>query len=101
MKMPRLFTVLATLLTVVSFSALAAPPEVPAGERCSPTTLQGSYLYTIQGYRDAKPYASSGILSFDGAGNAAVLWTSSVERAQRFTTGTYTLNDNCSGSMTR
>ena len=99
MKRPRVFAALAALLTAVSFSALAAPAGANSGERCSPKTLQGSYLYMIQGYRDGSPYASSGFLSFDGAGKATVLWTSSVERSQRFTTGTYTLDANCSGSM--
>lgn len=67
---------------------------------CSVDTLKGSYTYSIQGYREGKPYASAGFMSFNGSGQAAVMWTSSVERKQLFTTGTYTLNSNCSGQMT-
>jgi hypothetical protein len=94
-----------TLLHAVTFSVLAAgasaksfaaPPEA----YCSLKTLSGSYIYSIQGYRGGKAYASSGLFSFDGAGQIAIIYTSSIERKQLFTTGTYTVNGNCSGSMT-
>lgn len=94
-----------TVLYAVTFSILAAgasaksfaaPPEA----YCSLKTLSGSYIYSIQGYRGGKAYASSGLFSFDGAGQIAIIYTSSIERTQLFTTGTYTVNGNCSGSMT-
>jgi hypothetical protein len=94
-----------TLLYTVTFSVLAAgasaksfaaPPEA----YCSLKTLSGSYIYSIQGYRGGKAYASSGLFSFDGAGQIAIIYTSSIERTQLITTGTYTVNGNCSGSMT-
>lgn len=94
-----------TLLYAVTFSVLAAgasaksfaaPPEA----YCSLKTLSGSYIYSIQGYRGGKAYASSGLFSFDGAGRIAIIYTSSIERTQLITTGTYTVNGNCSGSMT-
>ncbi len=99
MNKSALLAFVTTLLAATSFNVLAAQDETPP-DRCSLQTLQGSYLYSLQGYRDGKPYASSGFLAFDGAGKATVLWTSSVERAQRFTTGSYTMGANCSGSMT-
>ncbi|SCZ67846.1 hypothetical protein [Thiohalomonas denitrificans] len=98
MNKPVLLASVITLFTATSFNAMAAPVD-KSPDRCSAQTLQGSYLYSIQGYRDGKPYASGGFMSFDGAGKATVLWTSSVERAQRFTTGSYTVDENCSGSM--
>lgn len=97
--------IIKTVLYAVTFSILvagasarsfAAPPEA----YCSLKTLNGSYTYSIQGYRGGKPYASSGLFSFDGAGQIAIIYTSSIERTQLFTTGTYTVNGNCSGSMT-
>lgn len=97
--------IIRTVLYAVTFSILvagasarsfAAPPEA----YCSLKTLNGSYTYSIQGYRGGKPYASSGLFSFDGAGQIAIIYTSSIERTQLFTTGTYTVNGNCSGSMT-
>jgi hypothetical protein len=98
-------TIKKALLYAVTFSVLAAgasaksfaaPPEA----YCSLKTLSGSYIYSIQGYRGGKAYASSGLFSFDGAGQIAIIYTSSIERKQLFTTGTYTVNGNCSGSMT-
>lgn len=97
--------IIKTVLYTVTFSILAAgasaksfaaPPEA----YCSLKTLNGSYIYSIQGYRGGKAYASSGLFSFDGAGQIAIIYTSSIERTQLFTTGTYTVNGNCSGSMT-
>lgn len=84
------------LATGASAKSFAAPP----GAYCSLKTLSGSYIYSIQGYRGGKAYASSGLFSFDGAGQIAIIYTSSIERTQLFTTGTYTVNGNCSGSMT-
>jgi hypothetical protein len=80
-----------------SFNSFAAPAEA---SYCSLKTLKGSYAYSIQGYRGGRPYASSGLFAFDGAGQVTVLYTSSIERKQLTTTGSYTVEGNCSGSMT-
>lgn len=91
---------LCILAAGASFTSSAAPARQPAEAHCSLDTLKGSYAYSIQGYRGGKPYASSGLFSFDGAGRVAIIYTSSIERTQRLTTGTYTVDGNCSGSMT-
>jgi hypothetical protein len=96
-----------TVLFVAAFSILAAGAHLDSTAAaveqppayCSLNTLKGSYTYSIQGYRGGRPYASSGIFSFDGAGKVAIIYTSSIERTQLFTTGTYTVDGNCSGSM--
>lgn len=85
------------LIAGASFDSFAAPAE-PA--YCSLKTLKGSYVYSIQGYRSGQAYASSGLFAFDGAGQVTILYTSSIERKQLVTTGTYTVDDDCSGSMT-
>lgn len=101
MRKTALFTAALCILAAgVSFKSSAAPTQQPAEAYCSLKTLKGSYAYSIQGYRGGKPYASSGLFSFDGAGQVAILYTSSIERTQLFTTGTYTVDGNCSGSMT-
>lgn len=87
------------MLVAASFNSFATPAE-PSSAYCSLKTLKGSYAYSIQGYRGGQPYASSGLFAFDGAGQVAILYTSSIERKQLFTTGTYTVDGNCSGSMT-
>lgn len=101
MRKTALFNAALCILAAgVSFKSSAAPTQQPAEAYCSLKTLNGSYAYSIQGYRGGKPYASSGLFSFDGAGQVAILYTSSIERTQLFTTGTYTVDGNCSGSMT-
>jgi hypothetical protein len=67
--------------------------------QCSVATLNGSYLYSTVGSLDGEPYASAGIMSFDGEGNVAIVSTRSVEREQVTTSGTYTIESACSGSM--
>ncbi len=66
---------------------------------CSIATLEGSYIYWAQGYLDKEPYASAGIMSFDGKGRIALRYTRSLERKELTTKGTYTVMENCSGTM--
>lgn len=99
-KKAALFTAALSLLIAGASLQSSAAPVGQASAFCSLKTLKGSYAYSIQGYRGGKPYASSGLFSFDGAGRAAIIYTSSIERTQLATTGTYTVNGNCSGSMT-
>lgn len=99
MKTIALYTAaLCTLLAAASFNTSAAAPQGKA--YCSLKTLKGSYTYSIQGYRGGEPYASSGLFTFNGTGDAGVLYTSSIERTQLYVTGTYTVNGDCSGTMT-
>ena len=88
------------MLVGANFKAFAAPDTESLETYCSLKTLKGSYIYSIQGYREGKPYASSGLWSFDGAGKVAIIYTSSIERKQLTVTGTYTVDGNCTGSMT-
>lgn len=99
MKKTALFVAFSILAAGTSFNSFAAPAE-PSPAYCSLKTLKGSYAYSIQGYRSGHPYASSGLFAFDGAGQVTILYTSSIERKQLITTGTYTVDGNCSGSMT-
>lgn len=67
--------------------------------KCSIATLEGSYIYWAQGYLDKEPYASAGIMSFDGKGRVVLQYTRSLERKELTTKGTYNVTENCSGSM--
>ena len=101
MKTTALFTATFSILVVgVSFNSAATPIEDPTKAYCSLKTLRGSYIYTNQGYSGGQPYASSGLMSFNGAGKIAVIYTNSITREQAPTTGTYTVDSNCSGTMT-
>ena len=99
MKTSVLIAFFGYLVVAVSFEAPAAPLEKTRQTYCSLKTLDGSYLYLTHGYLEGKPYVSNGIMSFDGTGKVALIYTRSVERAQLSTTGTYTVAGNCSGSM--
>jgi hypothetical protein len=99
MKTIALYTA-TILLAGASFNTSAEPIEQHERAYCSLKTLTGTYPYSIQGYRGGEPYASSGMFTFNGAGDAGILYTSSIERTQLFVTGTYTVNGDCSGTMT-
>ena len=99
MKTSALLAVLSFLVAAASLESAAAPMEKTRQAYCSLKTLDGSYIYSAHGYLEGKPYASSGIMSFNGAGKIALIYTRSVERTQLATTGTYTVAANCSGSM--
>lgn len=106
MKKTTLLTAAFSILAVAVSSNSIAQNQNGSTENgteatsCSIETLKGSYTYSIQGYRDGKSYASSGLMSFNGTGQVALIYTSSVERTQLSTTGTYTVDSNCSGQMT-
>lgn len=88
-----------TLLAVVGILIAGSSFSASADAYCSLKTLKGSYTYSNQGFREGQPYASSGIMSFDGAGAVWNVYTSSVERKQLSTKGTYTVDGNCTGSI--
>lgn len=99
MKKTTLIAAFSLLAAGAGSPSYAAPTRQPDAY-CSLKTLKGTYAYSIQGYRGGHAYASSGLMSFDGAGHVALIYTSSIERRQLPTTGTYTVEGNCSGSMT-
>ncbi|QKT03384.1 hypothetical protein HUS23_05990 [Ectothiorhodospiraceae bacterium 2226] len=85
-------------LTVGAGGAAFADTDETATE-CSVSSLDGSYVYSAMGTLAGEPYASAGIMSFDGDGNLAILASRSVEREQLTQSGTYSIESNCSASM--
>ncbi len=94
---------LASLFGIFFVAGVAAPAfAARIDERattCSLATLEGSYIYWAQGYLDKEPYASAGTMSFDGKGRVTLQYTRSLERKQLTSKGTYTVTENCSGTM--
>ncbi len=86
------------------------PAQEWSGKECSNATLQGSFGYTSTGTLllsfvpapYAGPFAEVGRQTFDGKGNTdATAFTSSNGNPQAVTiTGTYTVNPDCTGTMT-
>lgn len=71
-----------------------------AGE-CSTATLKGHYTYWLQGADAAgKPYAEVGSEHFDGAGKIESLVAPSGSATVEKSAGTYTVNDDCTGTTT-
>ena len=70
-----------------------------AGEPCGLKTIKGSYIFYIQGYRENQPYASSGMLSFNGKGHVVFATTRSTQPVSIPGKGTYTLGADCQGTM--
>ena len=101
------FRALMLLLTVAS----AGSSTVMAHDRgCNNSTIRGSYAFTIHGQillpNGAPPIVIDGLArtTFDGNGNAtqldAVADNGNVDPSWRPNTGTYSLNRDCTGTMT-
>ena len=93
------------LAFIVTSWFLIAPSV--AGPVCAPKILAGQYIFLGRGFIEplapAVQRVHSGIYVFDGVANVLGKETSSrggnVTREQKLT-GTYTLNADCTGSMT-
>ena len=81
-------------------SALAAEDDAAT---CSEATLRGTYLFSLVGFTVGQgPFAIGGQDVYDGHGNARAVFTSSTNgRITSFirTTGKYTVNPDCTGSV--
>jgi hypothetical protein len=109
-------TIRTCITAMTLFAALAMPVRLAAQEQpgkvkeCSNATLQGSFGYTSTGTLlpsyvpppFAGPFAEVGRQTFDGKGNTEATATLSANgNIQQVTIqGTYTVNADCTGSMT-
>jgi hypothetical protein len=98
-------------LAIAALTALAlgfAPTaEAQINKGCNNATLQGTFAYTVTGSFVAAPaplgpYGETGAQTFDGNGNTAAAGMSSTNGsiAPASTTGTYTVNSDCTGTFT-
>lgn len=102
----RIFSLLFVLAVVVTTTS-------PVYAQCSNATLTGSYGFKQQGFglRNSKPaklgnmipFATVGVVTFDGAGNASFTLTQvfNSEGGEFFEAipGTYTVNSDCTGTI--
>jgi hypothetical protein len=84
-----------------------APGAQAADKGCSNASLDGTFGYTATGVLTAPPslagpFATAGAQTFDGNGNTtATAWTSQNGSIVQVTVkGTYTVNPDCTGTMT-
>ena len=108
----RIFSLLFVLAVVVTTTTTST-----VYAQCSNATLTGSYAFKQDGFGKhgfgthnsnaggpAVPFASVGVVTFDGAGNASftvtqVLNSSGAEFFEAIP-GTYTVNSDCTGTVT-
>lgn len=80
--------------------AVLGSSDARAGE-CSVASLKGHYTYSIQGVdASGKPYGEIGQEHYDGAGKVVTKLSVAGSSKIEDDTGTYTLNDDCTGSVT-
>jgi hypothetical protein len=87
---------------------LGHPQSAMAQPECSEATLRGTYIYSYDGFTvgkggEQRPFAFSGIESYDGAGTMTGIFsvsTNGVIDEDVLYTGTYTVNADCTGELT-
>ena len=103
----------ALVITFLAAFVLGAVPSVYA-QPCSNATLNGTYAFTLSGWatpppktategKSSIPLAVVGVATFDGAGNWNTSFTYSHNGDITSATsvpGTYTVNSNCTGTIT-
>jgi hypothetical protein len=99
-------------LMIVPATSKHTLPRVYASSGCTDATLTGSYAFMqpagfTNNHSGTKgrevPWQFVGIETFDGAGNTSVNYTAAVNGAistNQASTGTYSVNSDCSGSLT-
>ena len=93
-----------TAITIIAFGV--APAATAADKGCSNGSLQGTFAYTVTGTgvvapQFLGPYAEAGAQTFDGAGGTttAGMLNANGTVMQSTTTGTYTVNSDCTGTL--
>jgi hypothetical protein len=99
----KTFTMAAVTALALALSSTAKSDNLG----CSNATVQGTFAYTSTGYITAPPsiagpFAETGTQSFDGRGGTTAAVTSSQNGniLPLTVTGTYTVNPDCTGTMT-
>lgn len=95
-------------IAAVTALALSVAPTARADDKgCSAASLQGTFAYTGTGFNvtpagGAAPFAEVGTQTFDGKGGTTTTFTASANGNlfQISFSGTYTVNSDCSGTMT-
>jgi hypothetical protein len=116
-SMKRTVTGLVTLvalaaLVIMDRTSLRIVRTVHAGSGCAVASLSGNYAASQSGFESKThqngsllPFATLGLATFDGAGNFSITYTDmspgqpSYIAVQGNGSGTYTVNSDCSGSI--
>jgi hypothetical protein len=106
----RKHSTIARTFAMAAVTALAlgiAPAANAADKGCSYASLTGTFAYTVTGFIVAAPapigpYGEAGVQTFDGKGGttATGMLSANGNIAPQATTGTYTVNTDCTGTFT-
>ena len=104
----RLYLLLLLLVVLTTVSALAAPANAPqiGGASCTASMINGTYFYLLTGTVSSGgpsiPYAELGQLVANGSGGLSGSSSSNLSGQVKTNslTGSYSVQSNCSGSMT-
>jgi hypothetical protein len=90
------------LRTQASASGPQSPFPQARARVCSPGTMRGTHGYSYQGAVMGSAIAAVGPITFDGEGNLAATYSVSLggQTFQGAFTGTYTVNADCTGTVT-
>ena len=97
-----------SLVLLIASGVAAASSPASAGDQCSTEAMKGSYLYAQDGiilgtiHDKNKPFAQAGREYCDGKGCMSGIYSGNFNRTitrGRYK-GTYTMNSNCSGTVT-
>jgi len=97
----------AVMLLILSATVV---PSAYADSGCSDATITGKYGFNLSGFtvpgKPTKghevPWAATGILAFDEAGNVSASYAAVINGTSfknQTTSGTYTVNSDCTGSL--
>jgi hypothetical protein len=96
-----------TAAAITAFALAIAPTAKADDKGCSNNSLRGTYAYTSTGFITAPPafagpFAETGAQTFNGGGETAATATLSQNGniLQVSITGTYTVNPDCTGTLT-
>jgi len=85
----------------LSSAAVLSSANAFAAEECSAASLKGHYTYWLQGAdASGKAYAEVGQEHYDGAGNVVSKINVAGSEKSEDDKGTYTVNGDCSGTVT-
>lgn len=90
-----------TTFALAAAAAMFALSGQAFAEECTAASLKGHYTYWLQGVdASGKATAEVGQEIYDGAGNLTSISAASGSAETETDTGTYTVNGDCSGTVT-
>lgn len=86
-------------LLAAAMGVLAVTGSAGFAGECTNASLSGHYTYWMQGTdAEGKPFGEVGQEHYDGNGNIEAVFADAGEAAVEKATGTYTINEDCSGT---